>query len=172
MTRVLAHLVDVYVVRERGGAIEFLQLRRAREPLAGTWQPVMGHIEAGETALACAVRELGEEVGLGHRDAAWRGFWQLEEVHPYFVATLDAVVLSPRFLVLVDSAWEPDISGDDANDAHRWIGQAGVREAFMWPGQARACAEAQALIATRGSSFERALRLARPGRPVDGPGSA
>lgn len=164
MTRVLAHLVDVYVVREREGAFEFLQLRRVQQPLAGTWQPVMGHIEGDETAERCAGRELGEEVGLHGGDGAWLGFWQLEEVHPYFVAALDAVVLSPRFLALVDAAWEPDFSGETAHDAHRWVGEHELREAFMWPGQGRACAEAMGLLARRGSSTERALRLALPGR--------
>lgn len=158
MTRMLVNLVDAYVVRERE-AVEFLQLRRVAEPMAGTWQPVMGHIEAGETAVAAVLRELGEEIRLRPRDAAWMGFWQLEEVHPYFVAALDAVVLSPRFAVFVDDAWEPDISGDDAHDGHRWVPATEVEQAFLWPGQWRACAEAASLIATRGSALERALRL-------------
>lgn len=162
MPEIRADLVDVYVMRERGGAVEFLQLRRTAEPMAGTWQPVMGHVEVGESAVQTAVRELGEEVGLRVSDPAWLGFWQLEEVHPYFVAALDAVVLSPRFAVLVDEVWEPDLSGDDAHNAHRWVGVEGVREVFMWPGQCRACDEAAGLLATRGSLLERALRL-RPG---------
>lgn len=159
MPDIRADLVDVYVMRERDVAVEFLQLRRTAEPMVGTWQPVMGHVEAGESAVRTAVRELGEEVGLRAGDAAWLGFWQLEEVHPYFVAAMDAVVLSPRFAVLVDAAWEPDLSGDDAHDAHRWVDARGVREMFMWPGQYRACDEAAGLLATRGSSLERALRL-------------
>lgn len=163
MTRVRADIVEVLVARECAGGFEFLQLRRVGEPLAGSWQPVMGHVEAGETAVGASVRELGEEVGLRGGDAAWRGFWQLEEVHPYFVASLDAVVLSPRFLVLVEGSWEPDLSGDAAHDAHRWVGAASVREAFVWPGQARACAEALDVLVRRGCGFERALRLAIPG---------
>lgn len=159
MPEIRADLVDVYVMRERDGAVEFLQLRRTAEPLAGTWQPVMGHLEAGESAVQAAVRELGEEVGLRAGDPAWLGFWQLEEVHPYFVAAMDAVVLSPRFAVLVDEVWEPDLAGDDAHNARRWVGVEGVREVFMWPGQCRACDEAAGLLATRGSSLERALRL-------------
>lgn len=159
MPDIRADLVDVYVMRECDCAVEFLQLRRTAEPMAGTWQPVMGHVEAGESAVRTAVRELGEEVGLRAGDPAWLGFWQLEEVHPYFVAALDAVVLSPRLAVLVDEVWEPDLSGDDAHNAQRWVGVNVVREMFMWPGQCRACEEAAGLLATRGSSLERALRL-------------
>lgn len=162
MPSIRADLVDVYVAREREGVVEFLQLRRTAEPMAGTWQPVMGHIEAGESAVQAAVRELSEEVGLRVGDSAWLGFWQLEEVHPYFVAALDALVLSPRLLVLVDELWGPDLSGDNAHDGHRWAGAADVCEAFMWPGQRRACDEAVQVLATRGSLLERALRL-RPG---------
>lgn len=158
MTHVLADLVDVYVLRQRE-AVEFLQLRRTAEPMAGTWQPVMGHIEPDESAVAAAVRELGEEVGLKPGDAAWLGFWQLEEVHPYFVAALDAVVLSPRFAVLVDAAWAPDLTGEDTHDAHRWVRAGDTKTSFLWPGQWRACVEAAGLLATRGSALERALRL-------------
>ncbi|MEQ9096261.1 MAG: NUDIX domain-containing protein [Phycisphaerales bacterium] len=158
MTRVLADLVDVYVMRQAGD-LEFLQLRRTAEPLSGTWQPVMGHIEQGEDAMQAAVRELGEEVGLVPGDDAWLGFWQLEEVHPYFVAALDAVVLSPRFAVLVHAAWQPDISTDHAHDAHRWVPACDAEATFLWPGQWRACAEAASLIARRGCELERALRL-------------
>lgn len=159
MPVIRADLVDVYVARERGGGVQFLQLRRTTEPMAGTWQPVMGHVDAGESAVRTAVRELGEEVGLRAGDPSWLGFWQLEEVPPYFVAALDAVVLSPRFAVLVDASWEPDLTGDDAHDGHRWVDPASVGEMFLWPGQWRACDEAMRLLVTRGSSFERALRL-------------
>lgn len=165
-------IVDVYVMRDAGGIVEFLQLRRTAEPMKGTWQPVMGHVEPGESAVRTAERELGEEVGLGAGDVSWRGFWQLEEVHPYFVAALDAVVLSPRFAVLVDESWEPDLSRDEAHDAHRWVRGDAVGEMFLWPGQRRACNEALRLLATRGCAFERALRLPIAGRPWAAPGWA
>ena len=164
MPELRTDIVDVYVVRSIEGQPEFLQLRRTNEPMAGTWQPVMGHIESGETATEAAVRELGEEVGLAVRDAAWLGFWQLEEVHPYFIARIDAIMLSPRFLVEVAADWSPDLSGELAHDAHRWVGAPKLVEFFMWPGQVRACEEAIGLLATRGSQFERALRLPLPER--------
>lgn len=162
MTRVLVDLVDVYIARETGATIEFLQLRRVAQPLSGSWQPVMGHIEGTETAQACAERELGEEVALRGGDPRWLGWWQLEEVHPYFVAALDAVVLSPRFLALVRGDWRPDLSGEAAHDASRWVRAEQTREMFMWPGQWRACEEAAGLLFTRESSTERALRLPLP----------
>src|SRR5690348_4989804 len=100
--KVRTDITDVYVFRQgdgvagrrgdgAGAGIEFLQVLRASEPLGGTWHPVMGHIERGETAAACAVRELKEEVGLGHHDPALLGLWALEQVHPFYIAAIDAI---------------------------------------------------------------------------------
>jgi 8-oxo-dGTP diphosphatase len=41
-----------------------LLVRRAKEPLANTWSLPGGSVELGETVVAAAVRELGEECGL------------------------------------------------------------------------------------------------------------
>ena len=172
MPSIRADIIEVYVACASSGGPRFLQLRRTTEPLAGTWQPVMGHVEPGETAVRAAVRELSEEVGLRAGDDAWLGFWQLEDVHPYFIARLDAVMLSPRLLVLVDGSWRPDLRGEATHDQHRWVAAPGVEDAFMWPGQVRACREAMDVLAKRGSAFERALRLDPPGRPDDRPGLA
>lgn len=160
MTEIRTDIVDVYIFRRTGlggggtGGVQFLQLLRAGKRLGGTWHPLMGHAEAGEHAQACAVRELAEEVGLKPGDAAWLGFWQLEQVHPYFIASLDAVVLSPRFCVEVDAAWTPRLN-DEHTDS-RWVDDPG---AFMWPGQRAACAEVLRLASEPGSAYERALRL-------------
>ena len=65
MTSVRVSLVDLYVLRGTGSALECLVLRRAsggRCP--GSWETVHGHIEAGETPADAARRELEEETGL------------------------------------------------------------------------------------------------------------
>src|ERR1043165_3075717 len=84
--RLRTDIVDVYLARRVEDGFEFLQLRRREAPLAGTWQPVMGHIEERETALAAAVRELHEECALRRDDPRLLGLWALEQVHPYFLA--------------------------------------------------------------------------------------
>jgi len=140
--RVCTDIVDVYVfAREDSGAapVRLLQLRRSRAPYAGTWHPVMGHVEPGESAADAALRELAEEIGLSHDSGALLGLWQLEQVHPYFVASLDAIVLSPRFAALVPWSWTPEL--DDEHDAWRWVGPDRVPESFLWPGQRASVAE-------------------------------
>lgn len=110
-----------------------LQLRRTRDPLVDTWHPVMGHIDPAETAVACAARELREELALDPFGPDSLGFWALEQVHPYFVATIDCVVLSPRFACEVRPDWSPTLNGEHSD--HRWVDANHARHAFMWPGQ-------------------------------------
>ncbi|GMV25988.1 MAG: hypothetical protein AMXMBFR58_20190 [Phycisphaerae bacterium] len=128
-------VVDVYIFRRDEHRVEFLQLRRVGDPLGGTWQPIMGHIHDGETAVQTALRELGEEVGLdAGQSAAWVvGVWALDQVHPYFIARSNQIMLSPRFACEVRPGWEPVLN--DEHDAARWIDTADVPWAFMWPGQ-------------------------------------
>ncbi len=157
-------VVDVYVFRRRvqqaekhigetppaRHVVEFLQVLRASEPLAQTWHPVMGHIEPGETAVACALRELDEELGLcagggaeeddaKKQNPALVGVWALEQVHPFFIAELDAIVMSPRFAAEVAGDWQPRLN--DEHSAHRWVAAEDAARSFMWPGQHAAVRE-------------------------------
>jgi ADP-ribose pyrophosphatase YjhB (NUDIX family) len=153
MPHLRTDLVDVYVFRREPG-VQFLQLRRAEPPLQGTWQPVMGQMEAGETAQQCAWRELNEELGL----TAVLGAWALQGVHPFFLAATDTVMLSPRFCVEVAADWTPVLNGEHTD--HRWVAAASVDESFLWPGQRAACAEVLDTIMTGRPAAEH-LRIDR-----------
>ncbi|MEL6328040.1 MAG: NUDIX domain-containing protein [Planctomycetota bacterium] len=160
--RVRTDIVDVYVFRRGATDVSLLQLLRARDPLGGTWQPVMGHVEAGERAVDTVWRELGEEVGL-RPPSGVVGAWALEQVHPFFLADRDEIIMSPRFAVEVERGWEPELN--DEHEGARWV-SSGDEGSFMWPGQRAAVRELLRLLDDRDSAAhepERHLRLPIPG---------
>lgn len=144
MPVVRTNVVEIYVFRRNQGeraiahGVEFLQLHRCRGMIINTWQPVMGHIEEGETATAAALRELEEETGYARGRDLIAG-WQLESVNTFFLASLDAVMHSPGFAIEVSGKIEPKL--DDAHDGFRWVTRDHADRAFLWPGQRRAIEE-------------------------------
>jgi len=155
--RIRSDLVEAFIFRRRAGAIDLLQMRRRadakRSP--GTWQPVLGHIEEGESALEAARREVGEETGLEGADCL--GWWQLEQVHPFFVADANAIFLCPRFVVEAAASWEPVL--DNEHEAHRWVALGNADDAFIWPGQREAIREFTGEILDPSSATAALLRL-------------
>lgn len=156
-------IVDVYVFRRRAqepvgtSGVEFLQLRRVEEPAAGTWQPVMGHIEAGETPTQAAVREAGEETGLRPGAPGWVGLWVLQGVRPYYLASANAVMMAVCFALEVDEEFEPH-AGREHND-HRWVWSSETERAFMWLSQRAACEEIVSEFVPAGSAVRDLLRV-------------
>jgi len=124
-----------------GGGVEvyFLQVLRQGPPLADTWHPVMGHVESGETAVACARREMREELGIGPPASPLLSLHALEQVHPFFIAELDAIILSPRFAAEVSPGWSPTLN--DEHTDFRWVAARDLGAMFMWPGQIASCGE-------------------------------
>lgn len=149
-------------------SIYFLQLLRVGAPMADTWHPIMGHMEAGETAVQCMRRELNEEVGLVAGSGvggvgvgvggAPLGLWALEQVHPFFIAEIDSIVMSPRFAAEVAPGWTPRLNGE--HSAFRWVHQRDVRRLFMWPGQKSACREIAEDLTADGSLMAPLVRIA------------
>lgn len=142
----------------RGDELSFLQLRRSRPPMAGSWQPVMGHIEAGETAVEAGLRELMEETNLSPMsDDVGRCVWQLEAVNTFFLASLDTIFMCPGLAVEV----QPDspVTIDDAHDDFRWIKQDQTEARFLWPGQRTAARQIVNEIALADGRLRPYLRL-------------
>lgn len=159
MPEIRADMVTVFVFRRVAGRVEFLQLRRAKDPHRGTWQPIMGGIHAGETGAGAAMREVREEAGLVASSAACLGLWSLDQVHPFFMHTIDAVVLSPAFAAEAAPDWRPVLNAE--NDESRWVPAADVRETLVWPVHAAACAEILDWLLRPGSACEPLLRVPR-----------
>jgi dihydroneopterin triphosphate diphosphatase len=138
-------------------SVRFLQLLRAGAPLDKTWQPVMGHIHAGERSIDGAWREMDEELGLRRGDPALLGMWALEQVHPFYIAAIDSVVMSPRFCCEVRPGWAPTLN--DEHTAYRWVSESEIDASFMWPGQKACCREILREIVQDDSLSRERLRL-------------
>lgn len=174
--RIRSDVVEVLIFRvpaQSPGAPELLQIKRARDPLKGTWQPVMGHIEPGETAVAAALREAREETGLAGTGtppavpsslprasvpSPLLGAWALEQVHPYFIAAIDSIVLPARFAMQASPSWTPTLNAEHTE--HRWVPAREAGRWFMWPGQAASARELIDHLLTPGSLCREALKIA------------
>lgn len=136
--RLRTDLVEVFVVRSG----ELLLMRRAKEPMLATWQPVLGHCESDETAEQAARRELREETGLSE-GAGLESFIPLERVRPYYLPESDSIVLSPRFIARAADDWEPTLC--DEHDDLKWVASIDAIDALQWPSQRESWGEALTL---------------------------
>ena len=132
---VRADLVAIYVVRPAGDGYEVLQLRRAPgRYLAGEWTICSGHVEAGETAVEAAKRELLEETGLTPRRLSF-----LSYVETFYLPAADAVCHRAGFCAVVDA--DAIVTLSDENDDDRWISHDRINQDVLWPGERAALAE-------------------------------
>ena len=154
MTSVRVSLVDLYVLRGAGSALECLVLRRApggRCP--GSWETVHGHIEAGETPADAARRELEEETGL-----ALERLYNLSRVETFYQHRLDEVALVPVFAVFV--APKAVVRTGIEHDRFEWLPPAEARVRFAWPREARALDDIVSLLgAGDAGAVEDVLRI-------------
>jgi len=157
MTSVQVEIVDVYVLRfgpevEKGmvgpgkpklaGGPEVLVLRRAaglRSP--GTWESVHGHVVAGETPVAAALRELKEETGLEPSR-----LYNLSRVESFYLHRRDLVALIPAFCAIVPP--DATVQTSEEHDRCEWVNPDEAARRFFWPRERRALADALQLFGT------------------------
>jgi 8-oxo-dGTP pyrophosphatase MutT (NUDIX family) len=140
VTSIAVSLVDLYVLRGSGTALECLVLRRAvggRCP--GSWETVHGHIEPGETPTDAARRELQEETGL-----PLERLYNLSRVEAFYQHGIDEVALVAVFAAFV--AAEAGVRTGIEHDRFEWLRPAQARRRFAWPREVRALDDVVALL--------------------------
>jgi dATP pyrophosphohydrolase len=140
MTIIRVSLVDVYVVRRSGSALECLALRRApggRCP--GSWESVHGHIDAEESPQAAAIREVEEETGLSPLH-----LYNLSRVELFYQHRLNEVALIPVFVALIGEAAVVRLSRE--HDRFEWLALESARERLVWPRERRALEDVEMLL--------------------------
>jgi dihydroneopterin triphosphate diphosphatase len=140
MTSVTVSLVDLYILRHAGAALECLVLRRGpggRCP--GSWETVHGHIETGETPADAALRELAEETGLSPVK-----LYNLSRVEAFYQHRRDEVALIPVFAAFVAPEAPVRLGGE--HEGFEWLPVAEATARFAWPREGRALADAVALV--------------------------
>lgn len=153
MTTFRVAFVDVYVLRQGTAGLEVLALRRSRQGRCpGSWEVVHGSIEAGETPLDAARREMREETGL-----APIRFYNLSRVESFYRHKVDEVGFIPVFVALVDSS---EVHQSEEHDAFEWLSLHAAQGRLAWPRERRALEDIQILL-SRGDAeaLEDVLRV-------------
>ncbi len=146
--------IDIYPVRWVAGRMETLLLRRSPTVrCTGAWESVHGHIEAGETAVEAADRELFEETGL-----TVQRLYNLSRAEFFYLHHTDEVALIPAFAGIVDPAAAVILSAE--HDDYRWAGITEALGVLAWPRERRAVADLAVLLASGSAGpLEDVLRI-------------
>jgi dATP pyrophosphohydrolase len=154
MTRVAVSIIDVYPVRRAGDDLEVLALKRGQGTrCTGAWEAVHGHIEAGESPITAARRELLEETGLSAE-----GWYNLSRVETFYQHRLDEVAMVPVFVALISADSEVVLSREHDDAAWLTFTNAAVR--FAWPRERRALDDIRHLLGTGSAgALEDVLRI-------------
>jgi 8-oxo-dGTP pyrophosphatase MutT (NUDIX family) len=156
LTATRVSLVDVYVLRGGGDAIEVLLLRRARGQVRpGSWEAVHGKIDAGEKPEEAARRELKEETGCNPL-----AFYNLSRVEQFYSHATGEVALIPVFVAFVSA--DAVIHLSEEHDTLLWLTPADARAQCSWPRAARCLDDAIRLLgAGNAGVLEDVLRVGR-----------
>jgi 8-oxo-dGTP pyrophosphatase MutT (NUDIX family) len=147
VTAVRVGFVDTFVLRDRGAGLEALVLRRGpagRNP--GSWETVHGTIEAGESPVDAARRELVEETGL----AALR-LYNLSRVESFFWHVTGEVILIPQFAAFVAPDAVARLSAE--HDGAEWLPASEARARFAWPRERRAIDDILSILGSGGGGL-------------------
>jgi dATP pyrophosphohydrolase len=131
--------VDVYPLRQGPAGLETLVLRRSRSGRCpGAWEVVHGQIEAGESPVEAALRELCEETGL-----LPASLYNLSRVESFYRHAADEIGFIPVFATFVEPA---AVRLSAEHDAFEWLGFPAAMGRLAWPRERRALDDIQILL--------------------------
>lgn len=133
MPQIVCNIIEVCVFSFENKEPLYLMLRRSRSEnlYPDAWQIVTGSIEAGETALHAALRELKEETGYLPQK-----FWIVPHVNTFFSVNDDALNHTVIFAAQVFPESNPVLSHE--HHQFQWCTIDEAKKLCVWPGQIRA----------------------------------
>jgi dATP pyrophosphohydrolase len=152
-TKIVAGVVEVYVIRHNGGDWRVLALQRAEEgKRPASWETVYGKIDSGERPEDAAERELSEETGL--------------EPTALYNVTVNSFYLHAKHTIqmcIVFAAFVPDDAEVVLGEEHQrydWLSIDDACDRYTWPREAHSLRDARRLLATGDAgSVEDVLRI-------------
>ena len=140
-TKIVAGVVEVYVIRHNGGDWRVLALQRAdNAKRPGSWETVYGKIDSGERAEDAAVRELEEETGL-EPTALYN-----VTVNSFYLHTKRTIQMCPVFAAFVED--DAVVMLGEEHERSEWLSVDDACERFTWPREAHSLRDAHKLLAT------------------------
>lgn len=146
MRRIVQRSAGIVLVHRDGGEHRYLLLRSAltRRPI---WEFPKGGIEAGESELQAARRELCEEAGLAPPDfLVMDGFREREDYVFTRGTGPDRLLVMKQVLYFAAEARSEEIRISDEADAYRWCTFAEARALLRFPGKRRVLERAETFL--------------------------
>jgi 8-oxo-dGTP pyrophosphatase MutT (NUDIX family) len=139
-TKIVAGVVEVYVIDGSGGDWRVLVLQRSADTIRpNSWETVFGKIDAGESPQDAAVREIGEETGLP-LDRLYN-----VNVQSFYLHESQTVQLAIVFAAFVSST-SVQLSEEHSN--FEWLSFEDAPAKFTWPRAADALRDIKHLLKT------------------------
>jgi 8-oxo-dGTP pyrophosphatase MutT (NUDIX family) len=139
-TRIVAGVVEVYVIRRNAGEWRVLTLQRASDTKRpDSWETVYGKIDDDERPERAAVREVREETGL-----EIEALYNLT-VTSFYLHEKRTVQLAIAFVAFVRD--DSDVTLSEEHQKHEWLSVDDAGRRFTWPRATHALADAKHLFA-------------------------
>jgi dATP pyrophosphohydrolase len=135
-------MVTMFVVRPDPSrkSHEFLQLHRVPSDYMGdTWQIIRGGVNADETYVAAALREMQEESGLTPEE-----LYRLDSIESFYLQADDTLWNSVAFCAIVDRSQEVRLN--EEHDGVRWILRDLIEQHTLWSSELRLLADLKRTI--------------------------